>query len=166
MEVFVTTVGGWLEQLRAIGPSPYGDSVCGFLGGPFYSYRILHDRPVGPFASQEDFHAQWFNTLPEEADAEIRALASRLRSQKRYRICLTHGDISPNNILVDEAYRPVGLVDFGCAAWMPEYWELTYSIYGRQLFYPGWVKAFTQIFPQYKDELAVETELWKYASPW
>ena len=165
LNVFVTTVGGWLKQLLALGPSPYGYSVCGFLGGPFYSYRILHEEAIGPFASQEEFHAQWFNTLPEQANPEIRALAGRLRSQKRYRLCLTHGDISPNNILVDDAYKPVGLVDFGCAAWMPEYWELTYSIYGRQL-YPGWVKAFTQVLSQYEDELALEMELWKYVSPW
>ncbi|KAI5894839.1 uncharacterized protein SCHCODRAFT_02726831 [Schizophyllum commune H4-8] len=109
-----------------------------FLGEPFYSYRIVHEELVGPFALQEEFHAS---------------------------IYLTHGDISPNNILVDDSYRHVSLVDFGCAAWMPEYWELTYPIYGRQL-YPGWVKAFTHMFPQYKEELAVEMEQRKYISLW
>ncbi|KAI0787361.1 hypothetical protein C8Q74DRAFT_1251226 [Fomes fomentarius] len=138
MDVFVATVGGWLEQLRGLGPSPYGDSVCGFTGGPLHSYRIKHDQMVGPFASQDEFHAQWYNTLPEEADAEIRTLSARLR-QQRYRLCLTHGDISPNNILVDNNYKPR---------------------------YRGWVKAFTQALPQYQDELVVEMEQWKYIFPW
>ncbi|THH30615.1 hypothetical protein EUX98_g3587 [Antrodiella citrinella] len=164
MEVFVATVRGWLEQLRALGPSPYGESVCGFTGGPFNSYRIKHDTLVGPFTSQDEFHAQHYNTLPEEADAEIRTLSARLR-QKRYRLCFTHGDISPHNILVDDNYKPVGLVDFGCMAWMPEYWELTYALYRRQR-YPGWVKAFTQALPQYQDEVVVEMEQWKYIYPW
>ncbi|KAL1731087.1 kinase-like domain-containing protein [Schizophyllum commune] len=165
LDVFVATVGGWLQQLRALGPSPHGDAVCGFIGGPFYSYRIKHDEPIGPFASQDEFHAQWYNTLPEQANPGLRAVAARLRSDRRYRMYFTHGDISPNNILVDDDYKPVGLIDFGCAGWMPEYWELTYAVYRRQR-YRGWVKAFTQIFPQYEDELAVEMEQWKYISPW
>ena len=165
MDTFVATIGVWLGQLRALGPSPYGDTVCGFTGGSFQSFRIDHNRTVGPFASQEEFYRQRYNRLPDEADASIRVLGARLRSQKRYRICLTHGDISPNNILVDDHYKPVGLVDWGCAAWMPEYWELTYALYRRQR-YSGWVKAFTQVFPQYQDEVTVETEQWKYICPW
>ena len=165
MDTFVATIGVWLGQLRTLEPSPYGDTVCGFTGGSFQSFRIDHNRTVGPFASQEEFYSQRYNRLPDEADADIRVLGARLRSQKRYRIYLTHGDISPNNILVDDHYKPVGLVDWGCAAWMPEYWELTYALYRRQR-YSGWVKAFTQVFPQYQDEVTVETEQWKYICPW
>ena len=165
MDVFVATVGGWFNQLRALGPSPHGDSICGFTGGPLHSYRIYHDETVGPYPSQDDFHAEHYNTLPEKADPDIHSLAARLRSQKRYKICLTHGDITPNNILVDDSYKPVALIDWGCAAWMPEYWELTCAIYRRQR-YPGWVKAFTQVFPHYEDELAVEMEQWNYICPW
>ncbi|KAI0809231.1 kinase-like domain-containing protein [Irpex lacteus] len=165
MDVFVTTISGWLEQLRALGPSPYGDSVCGFTGGPFHSFRIKHDDFVGPYASQKEFFSQYWNTLPEEADPDIKALGARLRKEKQYKICLTHGDISPNNILLDDHYRPVALIDWGCAAWMPEYWELTYALYPRQR-YAGWVKAFTRILPQYQDEFKVELEQWKYIFPW
>jgi len=70
----------------------------------------------------------------------MRAIAARVR-KKPYRICFTDGDISPSNILVDENYMPVGLIDWGCAAWMPKYWELTSSIYIRQR-YTSWVRVF------------------------
>jgi len=55
---------------------------------------------------------------------------------------------------------PVGLVDWACAAWMPEYWELTSSICIRQR-YAGWVRIFKAALPQYEEELAVEMEIWK-----
>ena len=56
---------------------------------------------------------------------------SKRTGQKPYRICFTHGNISPTNVLVDKNYVPVGLIDWGCAGWMLEYWELTSSLYRR-----------------------------------
>ncbi|PIL25238.1 hypothetical protein GSI_13127 [Ganoderma sinense ZZ0214-1] len=164
LRAFSDTVAGWLAQLRQLGPPPSGSAVCGFMGTSIMSYRIDHSKNVGPFSSSDEFHSQYCCTLPPEADPGIRALAKRIR-EKPYRVCLTHGDISPTNILVNEDYVPVGLVDWGCAAWMPEYWELTSSIYCRQL-YLGWVHIFKAAVPQYEEELAVEMELWKFISPW
>ena len=94
----------------------------------------------------------------------MRAIAARVR-KKPYRICFTHGDTSLRNILVDENFMPVGLIDWGCAAWMPKYWELTSSIYIRQR-YTGWVRVFKAALPQYEEELAVEMELWKLIMPY
>ncbi|PIL25240.1 hypothetical protein GSI_13129 [Ganoderma sinense ZZ0214-1] len=164
LSAFTNTVAGWLAQLRQLDPSPSGPAVCGFMGTPFMSYRIYHDEYVGPFSSLDEFHSQYYCTLPPQADPDIRALAKRTR-EKPYRICFTHGDLSPNNILVSEDYVPVGLVDWGCAAWMPEYWELTSSIYCRQI-YLGWVHIFKAALPQYEEELAVEAELCNFISPW
>lgn len=161
---FTDTVTRWFTQLRELGPPPSGPAVCGFMGTSFMSYRINHNDFVGPFPSSDEFHREYYCTVPSDADPDARALAKRTR-EKPNRICFTHGDISPNNILVNEDYVPVGLVDWGCAAWMPEYWELTSCIYRRQL-YPGWVRIFKAALPQYEDELAVEMELWKFISPW
>ncbi|KAM5544159.1 hypothetical protein V8D89_002208 [Ganoderma adspersum] len=161
---FTSTMARWLTQLRQLGPRPSGQAVCGFTGTPFMSYRIDHSGCVGPFSSSDEFHSQYCCTLPPQADPDIRALAKRVR-EKPYRVCFTHGDISPSNILVDEDYVPVGLVDWGCAAWMPEYWELTSSIYCRQR-YAAWVRIFKAALPQYEEELAVEMELWKFIMPW
>ncbi|KAI0261369.1 hypothetical protein BC834DRAFT_799442, partial [Gloeopeniophorella convolvens] len=60
------------------------------------------------------------------------------------RVRFTHGDISPHNILVDDAQRPVGLVDFGCVAWTPECWDYTMAVYQRRQ-YPGSRSIYTPI---------------------
>ena len=39
-----------------------------------------------------------------------------------YRICLTHNDLGPHNILVDDDWNITGIVDWESCAWMPEYW--------------------------------------------
>ncbi|TFK50359.1 hypothetical protein OE88DRAFT_1660693 [Heliocybe sulcata] len=128
LEFFAGTIRGWLTELCSLGPPPSSPLVCGFMDNPFMSYRIDHSDFVGAFASLAEFHAQYFCTVPPQADPEICELAERIR-KKPNRVCFTHGDLSPNNILVNENYVPVGLIDFECAAWMPEYWDLTTSIY-------------------------------------
>jgi len=162
LSVFTDTIRDWLTQLQSLTP-PSDGSICGFLGGDFSSHRILFDERVGPFESQDVFHAQMFCTLWPSADPAIAALA-RTVHQKRYRMCFTHGDLSPDNILVDHHFRPIGLVDLQCAAWMPEHWDFTTALWRRQR-YVAWFNAFTQAFPQYRNELAVEIELWKTICP-
>ncbi|EDR13296.1 uncharacterized protein LACBIDRAFT_230584, partial [Laccaria bicolor S238N-H82] len=150
-------------QLQTLTP-PGDGSICGLLGGDFLSYRIYCDARVGPFESQDIFHGEPFCTLQPSADPAIVALAESVR-QKRYRMCFTHGDLSPNNILVDDHFRPVGLIDWQCAAWMPEYWDFTTALWGRQR-YLSWFNSFKSVFPQYEDELAIEMESWKTICPW
>ncbi|KAF8965981.1 hypothetical protein BDZ97DRAFT_1917976 [Flammula alnicola] len=89
LSVFSNTMRDWLTQLRSLTP-PSDGLVCGFLGGDFSSYRIKFDSRVGPFESQDVFHAQAFCTLRPSSGSTISALAQSVR-QKRYRICLTHG---------------------------------------------------------------------------
>ncbi|KAK0476343.1 hypothetical protein IW261DRAFT_1490773 [Armillaria novae-zelandiae] len=159
--VFVDTLRGWFDQLRALPPPSH--AISGVNGASFFSYRIDSGEVVGPFASQEEFHAQYFCTPWEPLDDRIRAALVK-RQSTEYRICFTHGDITPTNILVDNQIRPVGLVDWECAAWMPEYWEYTRAIYIRQS-YKGWWNLFRRIFPDYDDELDVEAAIWKHYVP-
>ena len=42
-----------------------------------------------------------------------------------HRICLTHNDLGPHNILVDDEWNITGIVDWEACAWMPEYWCVT-----------------------------------------
>ncbi|KAK0214391.1 hypothetical protein IW262DRAFT_1514503 [Armillaria fumosa] len=159
--VFVDTLRGWFDQLRALPPPSH--AISSLNGTSFLSYRIRDGELVGPFASQEEFHAQYFCTPWEPVDDHVRVALVKRQSTK-YRICFTHGDITPTNILVDSKIRPVGLVDWECAAWMPEYWEYTRAIYIRQS-YKGWWNLFRRIFPDYDDELEVEAAIWKHYFP-
>lgn len=163
LSIFANTMRDWLTQLQSL-PPPNNTSICGFLGGDFLSYRIDSRVRVGPFESQDIFHGKMFCTFRPGADPAIVTLAESVR-QRRYRMCFTHGDLSPNNILVDDQFRPVGLVDWQCAAWMPEYWDFTTSLWRRQR-YLTWFNAFKSVFPQYEDELAIEMELWKTICPY
>ncbi|KAF7800195.1 hypothetical protein EIP86_011442 [Pleurotus ostreatoroseus] len=160
--VLEETMRDWIAQVRVLPPPP-NDAVCGFLGTSFQSFRLDYTRRIEPFDSVDTFHNQRSLTLPPTAPPGIQSLAARVRS-RRHRLCFTHGDISPDNILADENCKPVGLVDWECAAWMPEYWELTATVVRRQSYRP-WMEVFKRIFPQYREELAVEIELWKTACP-
>ncbi|KAF8962552.1 hypothetical protein BDZ97DRAFT_1905193 [Flammula alnicola] len=124
VDIFVETPHGWFEQLR---------------------FRI-QNIAEGP-TSQDEFHAQPFCTPWEPYDASRLYAAIEKRRTTRYRICFTHGDINPTNILVDENLRPSALVDWQTASWMPEYWEYTRTIYLRRR-YTGWYNAFRRIFPR------------------
>ncbi|OSX61557.1 hypothetical protein POSPLADRAFT_1040111 [Postia placenta MAD-698-R-SB12] len=160
LQVLEDTLRDWFGQLRALEP-PDPDAVCGFGGNGIKSYRIRHDEYVGPFASQKEFHEELVSGY--EATHGVMAAASHSRP---HRICFTHGDITPHNILLNEDMRPVGLIDWECAGWLPEYWEYTYALYIRYPRYKEWSDLFTRIFPQYGVELEVEYELWEIAAPW
>ncbi|KAF8157142.1 kinase-like domain-containing protein [Crassisporium funariophilum] len=160
--VFTETLRDWFDQLRCLQP-PDDRTISGFMGTGVLSYIIEHPRTVGPFASQDEFHAHRFSQPWESDDDALRAALEK-RANRRYKICFTHGDITPQNILVDEKLRPCALVDWECAGWMPEYWELIRALYARQR-YLGWTKVFTDIFPSYEAELTVQNAVWKHYFP-
>ncbi|KAJ6567490.1 hypothetical protein B0H10DRAFT_1754027, partial [Mycena sp. CBHHK59/15] len=139
-------------QLRALS-SPHPHHVSGFMGGPFLSYRIgLH--PVGPFANVAQFHAQPFCTVwTKNPDDRIQSLIAD-RAAREYRIHLTHGDLLPHNIMTDGACRATGLIDWECAGWMPEYWELASST--RRMY--AWRNMYPRCFPRYDDDLTLELQ--------
>ena len=163
-DIFVETLRGWFEQLRSL-PPPDERRISGFLGGGLFSFRIgdIVGEPSGPYPSQNEFHAEEFCT-PWASDDEEFNRALDMRSRTQYKIYLTHGDLTPQNILVDENIRPVALIDWETASWMPEYWEYTRALYLRER-YVGWCEAFKRIFPGYESELMVESAIWKHWFP-
>ncbi|KAF9445241.1 hypothetical protein P691DRAFT_785489 [Macrolepiota fuliginosa MF-IS2] len=159
------TLRDWLNQLQYF-HSPYGRSVCGYLGGALTSYRISAKHFVGPYRSQDRFHEEPCCALTEEHDVHVRALAAIIR-QKRYDMCLAHGNVAPENVLVDKRGQPVGLVGWECAVWVPSYWELTagaWAVRNRSVA-EVWTRILVRCLPQYTDELKVERELWKTYTP-
>ena len=102
-------------------PPPDEHVISGFQGGSLFSFRIRDplEGPLGPYPSQHEFHAEDFCT-PWPGDDELNRALER-RSRTNYKVYLTHGDLTPHNILVDENARPVALIDWETASWMPEY---------------------------------------------
>ena len=76
--------------------------LTGFPDGPCWQYSIATKKPIGPFPSINDFHD--FLLDPSRAFGDSRekvlAIAEKLYP-KNYRICFTHGDLRPHNLLVE-----------------------------------------------------------------
>ena len=98
---------------------------------------------MGPFSCAREFHVQNFNTAyptyTSEPDERTKLLIAQ-RKDKKFRIVLTHGDLLPHNILSDDDGRPIGIVDWEAAAWLPEHWEMTRSLYLYAGFHKVWKK--------------------------
>ncbi|KAJ6502186.1 hypothetical protein C8R45DRAFT_611535 [Mycena sanguinolenta] len=152
----------WIAQLRAL-PSPHGARVCGFTGGPLRSFRIGESH-VGPFDSVAHFHSQPFCTVMpyyyDAASPDIQKLISA-RPHKQYAIHLVHGDLLLHNILADDDLCPTGIVDWECAAWMPEYWENVSSSYNAYWSMWCWKDLRRAAFPQYDDDLIIDRQVQK-----
>ncbi|KAH8101657.1 kinase-like domain-containing protein [Phellopilus nigrolimitatus] len=160
--LFTRDLGKCLQQLHAI--TAPDSRVSAFGGGPFQDFRIDHEGNLGPFATEEAFHKSLYrNMLPEEWP-RIKELARDVHGTS-HRLCLTHNDLSPTNILI-ENNRLSGLVDWECAAWLPEYWEYSKSMYCRTEA-KEWIEAMKMAHPQnYQREYEVEYEFWCVSCPW
>jgi aminoglycoside phosphotransferase len=75
--------------------------------------------------------------------------------KKPHRICFTHGELRPHNILILNG-RLSGLVDWGTAGWFPEYWDYVGGCY---IVPERWAGVFHRIFSQYEVELEVDDEI-------
>ncbi|KAJ3914098.1 kinase-like domain-containing protein [Lentinula edodes] len=141
----------WVNQLRALAPlDPH--RVSGFLGGGVQSFRINDSfTPVGPFRNPAEFF------LLKRLIAE--------RPHKDYKICFTHGDILPFNILADDELRLTGLIDWECAGWMPEYWEKAASLRSAWIRAEPWSKIIRDGFPEYEDDMILEKRIQLWFQP-
>lgn len=125
-----------LFQLRSIPPP--SESVCGFGGNsntPVHCERIAMDaKPRGPWPSVSDFHHYLVTRArldipPSKADIVLAQI--RLSHSRQHRVCLTHNDLGPQNVLVDDEFNVTGLIDWEAAAWMPEYWLVSLKFISR-----------------------------------
>jgi serine/threonine protein kinase len=105
-----------LEELRSF----EGTYIGSFEEGPALDMRRDIQRG-GPFLSETDFNAFLLGNVVSKTPNIYRRMLHGVMSDT-HKIVLTHGDLSPRNILVRES-RIVGLLDWECAGWYPEYWE-------------------------------------------
>ncbi|KAI0636845.1 kinase-like protein [Trametes polyzona] len=156
-----------LAPLRAI--SAPGPAVCGFDGGSIYCARMAFGSPpLGPFESVDAFHRfllNWARTLlvPEEEAVYVHETIRRAHARPQ-RIRLTHNDLGPHNVLVDDDWNIdiTGIVDWESCAWMPEYWELTKATFLPQYRKSRWLRIMTSVFVEYAVELEAEQYIVRY----
>lgn len=142
---------GWMNQLRSL-PVPPSLTISNFLGGPCKVDRIASSGPIGPFSTVEEAHELILSHVVGDERDQVLETARRRSYSKRHRICFTHGDLRPWNVLVKDG-RLSGLVDFGSSGWYPEYWEHATATWGVPQW---WRDAIMHGFPQYQEEIEVE----------
>ncbi|KAG8767703.1 hypothetical protein FRC16_007286, partial [Serendipita sp. 398] len=148
---FAADLSDWLHQLRRFPPP--SDAVSDFLGGPTLQFNVEIFKKVGPWTSIGDFHSYLLESVSTSSPFQKICHKS---FEKPHRLVLTHGDLSPSNILIDEKDRLCGIVDFGSCGWLPEYWDYVTAMCCRDQVYPEWVEAFRTIFPGYDDDLEAQ----------
>ncbi|KAI0076148.1 kinase-like protein [Panus rudis PR-1116 ss-1] len=152
--------------LRALPPpdSSRPDRVCGFDGGPVYCARVRFDAsPAGPWDSVKAFHEELVRRAgrllafegSEKTPEEMWDIVRRAHSRP-HRVCLTHNDLGPHNVLVDDQWNITGIVDWEACAWMPEYWEVTKGTFLPQYRKFRWYRIMTAAFPTYALEQEAE----------
>ncbi|KAI0041374.1 kinase-like protein [Auriscalpium vulgare] len=140
----------WLAQLRRL-PVPPHAKVSDCLGGGSMQHRIA-STPIGPFPSVSDVHEYILSHVWGPHRDEVLDVARLLSYSKTHRLCFTHGDLRPWNVLYHNGHLS-GLVDFGSAGWFPEYWEHATATFCTS---PWWKSMFFELFPEYEDEIDVE----------
>ncbi|KAM3545439.1 hypothetical protein ARSEF1564_001601 [Beauveria bassiana] len=105
----------------------------------------------GPICKTEkDFNKYLVSTI-STAPVNIRRDYLRKLNQKRHRIVFCHGDLSPDNIIVNEYMQVIGLLDWEDAGYYPEYWE-NIKFYSRPEMVNGWHEYGKYILPHAYDE--------------
>lgn len=170
-----TTIRGlinYLTQLRALEPprSETGTPIVGgALGGPGFAHRLGLET-WGPFSTVADFHTYArFGEPLDQWDHDPAVIDIHGKLEGAYRVCFTHADLNPHNILVDPKNGKItGIVDWEFGGWYPEYWEYTrmYYVWVR----PQWEKWFAAIaeevdMKKYEAERTAEEAIWTRAGP-
>ena len=120
---FADDLRSYIKQLQSIpNPTPY--LFANTYGGKVSDHRVP-DMKCGPFNTEADFNNHLYHI---GVGPTLKASIAEVHSRK-HRSCFTHSDLHPTNILV-EGGRLSGIVDWECAAFMPEYWEFTKAMYG------------------------------------
>ncbi|KAH7137002.1 hypothetical protein B0J13DRAFT_640729 [Dactylonectria estremocensis] len=97
----------------------------------------------------------------ETSNEIILSPLTNTRLRTNHRIVLSHGDLTPRNIPVQDG-KIKGLVDWQDSGWYPEYWE--YAKFSQRAAYKDWKQYAEIVFPElYHDELVdfIAMSMWQ-----
>ncbi|EXJ87618.1 hypothetical protein A1O3_04579 [Capronia epimyces CBS 606.96] len=102
----------------------------------------------GPFSTEEQFNEFLLSDLSPATPEIFRSTFRRLM-KTNHNIVLTHCDISPQNIVVNNG-QIVGILDWESAGWYPEYWEYV-KFFNAPDPSLDWINYAEHIFPETYD---------------
>ncbi|QUC16612.1 uncharacterized protein UV8b_00853 [Ustilaginoidea virens] len=137
-----------VEKMRSVVPPPHLIGACD--GTEIRDTRLYFTYHSAPCRDEGGFNEFLLSSLHKQIPPLVReAFSSRLGTN--HRIVLSHCDLTPRNILVQDG-RITGLVDWEDSGWYPEYWE--YVKFFHRTADKDWKQYAQDIFPQlYHDEL-------------
>ncbi|KAJ7079801.1 kinase-like domain-containing protein [Mycena belliarum] len=151
----------YVRQLRSLVP-PTPELVASAYGNYCLDHRI-ELNPAGPFSTHDEFH--YFLRMNEDLSGwHPERFAAVVRAHKeKYVSKFAHGDLAPRNVLVHKG-RVSAIIDWDCAGWRPEYWEVTKSKYAPLHTPKEWLEAVERgCGSSYELQLEAEIQLWTVA---
>ncbi|OAA40244.1 Protein kinase-like domain protein [Metarhizium rileyi] len=139
---------GLVEKMRSVTPPANLIGACD--GEEIRDTRLYFTYHSPPCRDEEAFNEFLLSGLYENTPPLVRAAFSR-RLRTNHRVVLSHCDLTPRNILVQDG-QIQGLVDWEDSGWFPEYWE--YVKFFQRTAEKDWKQYAEDIFPElYHDEL-------------
>lgn len=159
----ISDMGRFIDQLRKMAAPKHfviGDSTMGATRdprfgpgavGPFYTLDAFHDF-LRRGHSPKEFRGECVEKVHEE----------KPKSDTPYVLKFTHANLSPRNILVDEAGRVCALIGWESAGWYPEYWEYVQMCQNtdpHSLAAEEWLGMMKGVVPKYEEELQCDSAI-------
>ncbi len=116
IESILREVGDCLAKIRTF-PSPYGEMVCGPLGGTIFN-REVPNYNMDPETNSHTFHTEVLKWEQSRLAADGEQLLTRAKrlNDRRYKICFGHSDLAPHNIMIKDG-RLTGIIDWEYCGW-------------------------------------------------
>ncbi|KAJ7089794.1 kinase-like domain-containing protein [Mycena belliarum] len=151
----------YVRQIRSLVP-PTPELVASVCGNHCLDHRIGL-KPAGPFSSHDEFH-HFLRRNVDLSDWDPGRFAAVVRAHReKYVSTFAHGDLAPRNVLVHKG-RISAIIDWDCAGWRPEYWEVTKSRFVSWGTPEEWIEAVERgCGNSYELQVKAETQLWTVA---
>ena len=133
-----------VAKIRTIAPPPKLSELyqCLADGSPSCDPMLENLQwPPRPLLSDADVRARIYERYLRFGGLRYKDQLPRMLPRSE-RSVLTHADIAPRNVMVDEESRVTGLLDWEWAGWHPDYWE--YAQIMRPAFkgdWSGWMEG-------------------------
>lgn len=155
-ETVTTELAGYISQLRDLQPPKKG-FVGSLTLGSGYDHRLGSER-FGPFQSIGDFHKFIRRGDPLREWAHHVSVTNVHGRSHSYVTKLTHGDLSPENIMIQNG-KISAIVDWEFCGWFPEYWEYIKIYFGYRPYRKDFYFIIDKALATYPEELAAESAL-------